>query len=151
MPKKIIISNETNELNFLFGGYFSYGGCVTLRKKKNTKASYCLTIALSFDDMKIAKLFQESFGGCIEKKSKRFPEHWTQSPSKITKNIRWRISGVNLNDFISAIEPYLIGINIKKKIKIAKEFHKYQQRNFQGRSKKVRDERHKFYLQMSIL
>ena len=66
---KIEINNETNELNYLFGGYFSGCGRVKIRKIKQdvSSVSYDLSICVSFDNMKFAKLFKENFGGYITK------------------------------------------------------------------------------------
>ena len=68
---KIEINNETNELNFLFGGYFSGRGSVTIKKYGKLKGSYAIRASLFFDSMKFAKLFEENFGGGYNQSGRR--------------------------------------------------------------------------------
>ena len=153
MPKKIEITNETNELNFLFGGYFSGRGNIGLIKINSSKlqnytSTYKLYIEIHFDEMKFAKLFQKNFGGYIFviPKSKPKPKLWNGRRSN--RNIRCYVPMLEANDFLSAIEPYIIDKKMKKKIKVAREYHKYQQKNLWRKTEQVRKQKHKFYLQM---
>ena len=153
-----MITNETNELNYLFGGYFSARGKIVIRKKlrkrsdgRNNLGGYELYINICFDDLKIAKLFQENFGGDIKrlKRSNLTRKRKEISQTfKIKRNVIWRIGSGNVMDFLTAIEPYIIEKRIEKQIKIAKEYYRYQQKHYSGQTDKVRKQKHKYYLQM---
>ena len=152
MVKKIKIDNETNELNYLFGGYFSAIGRIFIRKYKNKMGSYSLRSEVFFDDLKIAKLFQENFGGTVRVCKNTTIKHWRSKKGKV-KNIRrhicWRT--IDGGEFYHAIYPYIINKRMKKKIKIAIKYWRYQQQHFGESKYPVREQKHKYYLQMKRL
>ena len=148
MVKKIKIDNETNELDYLFGGYFSVCGKIDMVKKKAHTSTYYLPIRVSFDEMRTAKLFQKRFGGFIRQNSHSC-EHMENS--KITRDINCRVSGGEILPFLKKIKPFIIGKRMQKRIEIAIGFRKYQMRHFNQKTDKVRKERHKYYLRMRRL
>ena len=147
MVKKIEINWETNELNYLFGGYFSAIGSIWIYKGNQSEGSYYLRTSIHFDELRIAKLFQKSFGGNIGKNST--PTHWKQHRAR--RNIIWVTNGSHSFEFLNSIEPYIIDKKVKKKIVVAKAYYNYQQKNFSGKSERVRKQKHKYYLQMRRL
>ena len=157
MAKKIEITNETNELNFLFGGYFSGRGNVLLHKMKSKKGGvFYLKVSISFDDMKIAKLFQENFGGKIKKGVENIERKKRNGVNikekyEIKRNILWVISCLNAMDFLSSIQPFIIEKKTKKKIDIAINYCKFQNKNLWRKTEEIRKQRNKFYLQMRRL
>ena len=146
-----MITNETNELNYLFGGYFSAIGKITLQKANggriNKQSSYNLFVQLYFREIKIAKLFQQNFGGVVKKVNKEnFPPHFVKN--RPIRSVLWYVNSLNAYDFLVAIEGYVIDSKIKKQIKVAKAYYLYQQTNFHRRLERVRKQKHKYYLQM---
>ena len=152
MAKKIEINNETNELNYLFGGYFSGCGHVNLYKVKKYEESYSFKGNVAFDDLKIAKLFQQNFGGIIREES-RTPPFWNENNkvNKIWKKFSWYIDGVMLKDFIVIIKPYVINKRLLKRFEILEKFIGCQLKNKNQKSERYRKQKHKYYLRMRRL
>ena len=154
---KVKINFETNELNYLFGGYFSGCGKLRIGKKTHGVGSYSLTINICFDDLKIAELFQQSFGGHLYKrKSNVITKQGLKGKSqtttfKIRKIYRWVSAENSTKDFIYAIEPYIIDKQMKKRFAVAKAYYNYQQKNSGLHSDVVRKQKYKYYLQMRRL
>lgn len=158
--KKIEIDNETNELNWLFGGYFSGVGNIyiykqkedyKIKKGKNKRTRYRLRTSIHFDDKKIAELFKENFGGAIRNKNdnKNRIVKGKEIPRK--RNWWWYCVGSNAGCFIGAIQPYILEKRMKKQIKIGLKFHNYQLKHLFSQSETVRKQKHKYYLQMRRL
>ena len=146
------INFETNELNYLFGGYFSGCGHINLYKMKKSKGCYSFKGNVSFDDLKIIELFQKNFGGIIREEQKPAP-FWNENNkvNKIWKKYTWYIDGGMLKDFILAIKPYIINKRLLKRFEIAEKFISYQQKYLHNRSEIVRKQKHKYWLQMRRL
>ena len=152
MDKKIKIDNETNELNCMLGGYFSYGGKINIcnYKMKGRKTRfYDLKILVYFDNLKDANLFKDNWGGGVcddTLRNKKYPKK-----IKFKKNIYWRLYSSDTGYFLRAIQPYLIGNLTKKRVKLALRFHNYKQKHIQQQSEAYRKQKHKYYLQMRRL
>ena len=149
------INFEANELNFLFGGYFSAIGKININQRRIGKKkwnSYTLYITLSFQDLKIAKLFQKNFGGNIQIQTFDFPEHWRKPKVKRTlARIHWGCVSSHAIEFLTSIETYMIDNKKIKQIKLARKYWYYQQKNLNLQSEAVRKQKHKYYLQMRAL
>ena len=154
MVKKIKIDNETNELNYLFGGYFSGCGKIYLFKTRQPRLlnspqrfRWELRVMVYFEDLKDAELFKKNWGGGVVKEIKN-PPHWGgKLRRRYTIQVKWSDAGF----FIKAIQPYLMGSLIKKRAKLGLKFHNYQQKHWHQSSDAVREQKHKYYLQMKRL
>ena len=152
MAKKIEINNETNELNYLFGGYFSGRGIISIvrHNPKAKRGSYWIMIYISFEDKSAAKLFQENFGGSI--RERKYPKHWKSPKTKKNRKMSvWCVAHCEAMDFLCAIEPYILNKRMEKRIILAKKFYNYQQKNSWGKTDRIRKQKHKYYLSMRSL
>ena len=159
MVKKIKIDNETDELNYLFGGYFSACGSVRIGRRLSRKikgsymklCNYDLIVNVFFEDLKDAKLLQQNFGGGIDIPKDFKCTIYEGRICKYKKHIRWRMNCNEAGLFLGAIQPYLIGKLIKKKVKLAIKFHNYKQKHFKTKNEVYKKQKHQFYLQMRRL
>ena len=174
MAKKIVIDNETNELNYLFGGYFSACGKINMYKSKRRRQgsktyqrkrprqgsktyrktyrnTYQIEITIYFENLKDGKLFQENFGGDVRPFGGYFNPKSYPKGYKYRKKWRWRISYSEAGFFLKAIQPYLIGNLIKRKVKLALKYHNYKQKHFYSNLESYSKQKHKYYLQMRRL
>lgn len=142
------INHEANELNYYFGGYFEAKGRIYLIKNRKSKG-YGLSSAVFFSDKKVAELFKQNFGGLIIQKDTNFK--FGNVTKKKYKLWLWKCNAESTTDFLQAIQPYIIGKKLIKKIELMIKFRRFRQRNFCSNSKYARETREKYYQEMKKL
>ncbi|KKL14972.1 hypothetical protein LCGC14_2510300, partial [marine sediment metagenome] len=134
MVKKIEIDNETNELNYLFGGYFSGQGRIYYIKEKvngrHPFGRHFLRITVCFEDLKDAEMFKHNWGGNNITTINPSPSVWTSGKNKVKKIHRLTINHSDSGFLLNAIQPYIIGKFMKKKVNLAIKIHNYCQKHW---------------------
>jgi len=153
---KLKICNEANELNYYFGGLFDGIGKIYIhrelrRDRKQTGLTFVMNLYCGFDNKNLAKLFQQNFGGLIHDYSRSINP---KTKNRYKKPFVWRSQRGNAMDFLCAIQPYILGKKMSKKVEVAIKFEKFKERNLGKHNKthpSIAKKRKDFYQKMRKL